>query len=314
MVQFASKKKVIIPSIIIAVLVSIALYEVLRERPTAVVGKIEIYRKDAEYRDQIVKIYYPQENRKMGLFQLVKGARNIEILRNHGVEFGDDMVAAEYQRMKAESKDPKMLEQIRQVFGDDEKAFYRNFVLPNLADHHIYFNFFLTDEGIQAESLKQANDFIKLVSSQNEKSFKALADEKNIKAKGLTLSLTRGMLWEAEKRMRDKNPKDLKRPQPAPVDPKVAEYLNIDTIKDAEEWYDKLIKKMNPGDVFGEPVGMGEAFVVIHYLEKVNKDDYTLEVAFFPKLDYGSWYKKESAHVKVDIRDESLIPKGLSLD
>lgn len=308
------KKKLVIYSLIIALLVSVAIYGVLHERPVATVGETEIYRKDVEYRDQIVKIYYPQESRKMGLFQLVKSVRNIEILKNQGIEFGDNMVAAEFQRMKAESKDPKTLEQIRHVFGDDEKAFYRDFVLPNLADHYIYFNFFLIDEGLQAESLKQAKDFIKLASRKNEKSFKVLAGEKNIKAKGLTLSLTRGMLWETEKRIRNENFKNLKRSQPAPVDPKVAEYLNADTIKDAEVWHKKIIKNMDPGDVFGEPVGMGESFVVIHYLEKVNKDDYKLEVAFFPKLDYGSWYKKESALVKVDIRDESLMPKGLSLD
>jgi len=327
------KKSVILGLAALAVLG--ALYWFFYERPLAVVGETKIYRKDAEYRDQVVRIYYPEEKRNMGLFQLVKSARNLEILRNHGKEFDAASVKAEYQRMLAESKDPKMLERIRAVFGKDEEGFLKNFVLPNLADHHIYYEFFLLDPGVQMESFNKANEFIKLVADTDSAQFKKLAEEKNIRVNGLTLSLKKGMRWDAERQMKEEalmNPREQKnsprdrhgrnkgrrsqpppRPErpPAMMDAKVAEYMNSDTIKDAEVWYDKLIKNMKPGDVFFEPVSVGETFVVIHYLQKISEDDHRLEAAFFPKQDYAQWYAKELTKVKTEIYDKSLIPKGL---
>jgi len=279
------------------------------DRTLAVVGETKISYRDAEYRDKVVRIYFPEEKRKMGLYQLVKSARNVEILRNHGVEFDREKVAAEYQRMQSESKDPKMLDQIRQVFGRDEEAFLRDFVLPNLVDHYIYYEFFLVNPSVQAESLKQANDFIKFIDMNKGKEFTKLAEEKNITTDTLTLSLKKGMLWGAQVKAR-KDRGGEGRPG-GMVDPKVAEFLNTDTIQEAEVWYDKLIKHMKPGEFFVEPVSVGEAYLVIHYVQQVNKDEHKLEAAFFPKQNYSQWYAKEEAKIKSEIYDKSLIPKGL---
>jgi len=306
-----SKKIVVALLLLVVVLGSVAIYWKFfsLDRALAVVGKTEISIRDAGYRDQVVRIYFPEEKRKMGLYQLVKSARNIEILRNHGIEFDHEKIVAEHQRMQSESKDPKMLERIRQVFGKDEEAFLRNFVLPNMADHYIYYEFFLTNPSVQAESLKQANEFIKFIDANNGKDFIKLAEEKNITTDILTLSLKRGMLWDAQVKAQKGRPAG-KRPS-GMTDPKVAEYLNPDTVKDAETWYDQLIQHMEPGQFFSEPVSMGEAYLVIHYVQKINKDEHKIEVAFFPKQNYSQWYAKEEAKIKSEIYDKSHIPKGL---
>lgn len=305
-------------------------------RAVAVVGETRISQRDAEYRDKVVRIYYPEEKRNMGLYQLMKSARNIEILKSHGVHFTHEKIVAEYQRMLSESKDPKMLETIREVFGKDEDAFLRNFVLPTMADHFIYYEFFLMDPGVQGPTLKRAQEFIEFVGTNKSKEFLKLAEEKNIKTDTLTLSLKKGMLWAAQQKDRRRQDRDrdqkgphskkgtpFRRPggpvkldkpakPPRPVmNPKLADIVNPDSVKDAEVWYDKLIKNMKLGEVFIEPVSMGEAFVVIHYAQKVSNDEFKIEAAFFPKENYAQWYSKEEAKIKTTIYDKSLIPKGL---
>jgi len=320
-----SKKSAFLGLAAVVILGSLALYWVFHERPLAVIGDTKIYKKDAEYRDEVVRIYFPEEKRNMGLYQLIKSARNVEILRNHGREFSDAALKAEYQRMLTESKDPKMLERIRQVFGEDEKSFYKNFVLPNMADHHIYYEFFLMDPQIQGDSFKRAGDFIKSMSGNNTSQFRELATEQNVKVSSLKLSLKKGMQWDYQNLQEDaaaehlkrraqrsrKNPHDRHQKHSAPVDHKAAEYINSNTIKDAQVWYDKIIKNIKPGEVFFEPVSVGEAFIAIHYLKKTSDDEHQLEAAFFQKQDYSAWYKKEQANIKTKIFDESLIPKGL---
>ncbi|WP_413288228.1 hypothetical protein [Bdellovibrio sp. HCB337] len=301
-------KKLILGSIVLLLVVAGGIAWFLYEPQVAVVGKTIIYKKDAHYRDQVVRIYFPEEKRDMGLFQLMKSAYNIEILRNYGIEFSEKEVIAEKKRMEESSKDPEMLKRIRDVFGKDEKSFLRSFVLPNLADHHIYYDFFLVDQRVQGDSMNRAHEFIKMAEPTKGKGLEAFAKERNLSYDVLTLSLKNGMMWGSQKK--NQNAQEAKAPKVA-ADPKVAQYMNSDTIKDAEVWYEKMIQHMQPGQFFPEPVSVGENWVVVFYEKKINADDHRLQVVFVPKTNFGQWYQAEKTKIEAVVKDPTLIPKGL---
>lgn len=304
------KKKIILGSILTIIIIAAggaAWY--LHEPQVAAIGKTIIYKKDARYRDQVVRIYFPEEKRDMGLHQLMKSAYNIEILRNYGVEFSENQILAEHKRMWESSKDPEMLKRIRDVFGKDEKAYLRTFVLTNLADHHIYYDFFLVDQRVQGESMNRAQEFIKAAEPAKGKGLEAFAKDRNLAYDILTLSLKNGMVWESQKKSQP-NTKSEPAPKTA-TDPKVAEYMDSDTVKDATVWYEKMIQHMQPGQFFPEPVSVGENWAVIFYEKKINSEDHRLQVVFVPKTNFSQWYQAEKAKIETVVKDQTLTPKVL---
>ena len=64
-----------------------------RNNPVVKVGDYTLMEKDAHYRSAVIKIYFPDDNRDLGLDQLVRAYTYAQILKNHGREITPEIIA-----------------------------------------------------------------------------------------------------------------------------------------------------------------------------------------------------------------------------
>jgi hypothetical protein len=300
-------------------------------RPVAIVGDWKIYKKDIQYRDQIIQLNFPEEKRSMGLYQLTKSAINYAILKNNGVNIHELQIEDELQRIDAKTKNPEQLDKIKKIFKDDREAYKKDFVLPALVDGLIYYEFFLKDPSVQADSLNRTAKFIE-EAQKPQADFKKLAAQNKLAVRKLIVSLKNGLTWiEPEKEKNQKSPRDRQRgPERGrergpkmkvinnqnpnqPLLDRVNEHLHLNNpernVEDAKKWYDEVIEPMKPGAVTSSPISQDEQWLVVHYVGKNKKDDHELEIVAIKKLNYNQWYENEKSKVSIIINDKSrLVP------
>lgn len=292
--------------------VLLALYFVFFFRtPIAKVGDWKIYQADSEYRDRIILLDFPNEKRSMGLYQLMKSAMNLAILKNNGVVIQKPQIEREEERINKSTKNPEQLAKIKAIFGKDTEAYRRDFVLPALVDHMIYYDFFLTDEKVQAESLKPVLSFIQEAAAHPER-FSDLAATKNLEVHQLIVSLKKGLIWIQKK-------KPLDRHQGEPVqssleNQEIFARIQADLKKRSEEsineeaqkWIDQIIRPLKVGDVASAPISREESWLALKLAKKISNDTYELLVISFPKVNFNQWYEAEKAKVEVEVANKQL--------
>ena len=285
----------------------------LDQEIVARVGDLNILRKDVEYRNQIIPIYYPNDKRRLGLLQLTNAYTAVQILKNNGYTITDEMIAKESQRIDSSTRMPEMLQKIKNIFENDSEAYLKIFVLPVYAERIIYFDFFLHHPNLQKESLQVAKTFLQKA-LHSKISFKSLAEKSGFKVIPLKLSLNELTQLGVDKENLNLPPDefDNSRSQPGSSQDnsetlnKVKEKLQHAQIEHNKEWIEQIIKKLKPGQIFPYVIDDKEGWVVIRYVRPEKQNQYLLESVGFPKADYGNWLNQEKSKVIIDIRDKSL--------
>lgn len=98
------------------------------------VGDYAITRRDAERKEKIVRVYYPEETRSVGVALLSRAYQAASLWPKLGAALTHDKVLEEASRIERDSKDRQRLGRIRAVFSSDEAGYLRVFVLPTLAE------------------------------------------------------------------------------------------------------------------------------------------------------------------------------------
>src|SRR3989338_8854486 len=114
-----TKKQKILVALGIAVLglAGFGLYRAFyHDRVIATVGDYEITQKDKVLRDQIQRVFYPQDPHSYGLDQLVNAFSYAQILKNNGHEITEHLLRAEDMRINQNTKAPEVLQKIRALF------------------------------------------------------------------------------------------------------------------------------------------------------------------------------------------------------
>lgn len=292
-----SKKYILISAAVILTLV-IGGYFVFHDPVIAKVGDVKISKKEAQYRDQVIRLYFPEEKRLMGMYQLIKSAYNLEVLKNNSVYFQDAQIDQEEKRIEQNTKRPQQLKQIKDIFGADHEAYRRVFVLPTLVDRYIYFDFFTNNEKIHSESLHAAHEFIQEVGPQGEK-FRSFAQKNGLQVIPLKISLNEGLSWGPDDGVASNASKEAKKRESKKADPK-----HID--EEAKKWYDLLIKNLKEGEVATIPIDRDEVWLVAHYLRQKTPTLFELEVVPFRKSEFGPWFETEKAKIKLEVYDKTL--------
>jgi hypothetical protein len=315
MTKAPSQKNVIVFGCVISVLLA-GYFVFFWKTPQAQVGDWKIYKQDSLFRDRIILLDFPNEKRSLGLYQLVRSAIYLAILKNHGISIQEAQIEQEEARINASTKNPEQLEKIKQIFGKDVEAYRKDFVLPALVDHMIYYDFFLTNEKVQAESLKAATDFISAAQAKNA-DFRTLAKERNLEVHKLTVSLRNGLLWEEKRDSRE--PLSSGKKSSVPLKEKqehqeILDRINADFAKkkksgefnaDAKQWYQMVIEPLKVGEVASAPISRDETWFVAKYVKKISDENFELEVVGIPKLDFTHWYEKEKAKIQIHMADKS---------
>lgn len=259
----------------------------------AQVGSTKIYLSDAQYRDQMIRLSFPEEKRSMGLYQLIQSAYNFEVLKNNSAEIQDPQLDLEEARINNNSKNPEQLKKIKSIFGEDLKAYRRAFLRPTLADRMIYYDFFLTNPELHKDSAVKAREIIQLAKT-HEKDLKQIASERRLPYQKLKISLKGGVIPDGQKIFRGKGGRSMAEPGHGDEE-------------EATQWYEMVLKDLPAGAVAPAPVDRGEAWMVVRCLTKTSLPNFEakVETITVPKMDFHEWFEKEKAKISVEIYDKS---------
>lgn len=291
------KLKGFLVGLVLATIVGVSIYFLEFKDPVlAQVGSVKIRQNDVAYRDQLIRLSFPNEKRSMGLEQLIKSAVNYEILKNYGLEVPRSAIEAEETRIDRDSKKPEELQKIKNIFGPDKDSYLRVFVLPTLVDRVIYYEFFLNDEEVQSEAMKKAMALIQK-SRGSEEQFQKLAASQALNVRKLTVSVEKGLDWHMPRPLRPPTSSSAKKAKP-PV-------AGLPANEEVKKWQELFLDKIKVGEVAPFPISYANYLLVARLKAKPTPTQYELEVAFVPKLEYGPWFDKEKEKISIKIRGKN---------
>jgi hypothetical protein len=264
------------------------------------VGQFTITRQDVAWRDAIHRLYFPWDERKLGLEELVHAYTAAQILMNNGYPITPNVIEAEERRIQQTTLMQERLARIKSVFQGNQDGYRRVYVLPTLVERVIYYNFFLHDPKAQAESLDRAEALL-AKAKQDPLGLARLAKEPGLSCSTFTVSLSDGIRWHHP----DPDKKDKAAPPLGTIPAKVREGLKrnetTEAQKDAGRWFKEVISPLKPGEVYGKVIDYGEEWLVVRFLGRTSqpKDSYELECIALPKDPYDPWLECESKNVRI---------------
>jgi hypothetical protein len=271
-----------------------------RDAVVAQVGQFTITRQDVAWRDAIHRLYFPWDERILGLEELVHAYTAAQILVNNGYAITPEVIEAEERRIQQTTLMPERLTRIQRVFQGNQDGYRRVYVLPTLVERVIYYEFFLHDPKAQAESLGRAETVL-AKAQQDPPGLLGLAKEARLGFSRLTISLVDGIQWHHP----DPNQKGKGRPPAVAIPAAVMERLQRNEItqarEDAQRWLKEVIAPLKAGEVYGKVIDSGEEWLVVRLLGPRSgaKDCYELECIAVPKDPYEPWLESQSKSVRI---------------
>jgi hypothetical protein len=256
-----------------------------------------ISRRDAEYRDEIIRFYFPEDKRKLGLEQLINSYTNAQILKHVGHDITPEVLQKEEERIDKNTLQPKKLEQIKAIFAGDSAAYRRVYILPTYADRVIYYEVFAREPRFHEESLKRAEQ-IRDEARKTGSPLAALAKKHGYSFSEFTVSREKGVEWKLPAEISDLPPE-----MPTTMDPSVQASLkqrerNQQSVE-GEKWIREIISPLKPGEVAQQIINLQEHWQIVRFLKKSGQDRYEMESLAVNKANYNEWFEKEKAKVAI---------------
>jgi hypothetical protein len=265
----------------------------------AQVGQFTISRQDAAWRDDVHRLYFPRDERELGLEELVHAYTAAQILVNNGYPITPEVIEAEERRIQQTTLMPETLARIKSVFHGNQDGYRRVYVLPTLVERVIYYDFFLHNPRAQAKSLDKAQ-LLLVTARENSSNLMHLAAGCGYDYSTFTVALSSGIEWHDLVQA----PKDEAASPLAGMPEKVmAAVKKNDKIQsqEAERWMKEIVVPRKDGELYGKAIDLGEEWLVVRLLGPTphNKDSYELEGVSIPKDPYEPWLESESKKVPV---------------
>lgn len=260
------------------------------------IGSWKITKSDLNYRTQVAKAYFPDSTEDAALKQLEKSANYLKILEKNGVTVSEQDLDAEESRILKETKDPKQLEKIKQIFKDDKQAYRKNFLKPLLVDRFIYEDFFLNNPQVQKVSHEKAMGLIH-ASADKTKNFEELATQMGarvntfkITKKGMEIvgSKIKTVPEEVRGKVIDESPK----PNQA-VYHLIQQEMKRNGSQPLVFWRDRILPRMKEGEALSQPISQDTRLMVVYLKEKKSAKEATVQIAIIEKMNFDQWVAEQ---------------------
>jgi len=252
------------------------------DRNIAKVGDTIITSRDVSLRARVSEIYYPESGMAyIALSQLIKGYLAEEVLKSMGYRIDDSVIDSESRRIDANTKAPDVLNRIKEVYGNNRKAYNKTFVRIVYAERYLYNEVFLKSTFIHKEERGRAEEFLRRV-IKNPERFSKIASDMQLTLKRFKISREKGVEIE-EKLVKPSTPQG---------------------VEQAGFIIDK-IKNVKSGSVYSEIIEWLEGYQIIRVLNK-NDKEYTVESVSIQKRDFDEWFWSIAGDVPVIIHDDKL--------
>ena len=248
------------------------------------VGAIPITGKDLSRRAQVSEVYYPGSGeRYVVLSQLIQGALSVEVMKSLGIPAGDAELEKEALRIEENTRDPERLKKIREIFGNDRRAYRDVYVRGIYAERVLFNEVFLKSRDIHQEQYRKAEAFLE-AARKTPASFREVARKSGLTSRRMVLSPRKGILPEGNV------------PGRAPSGGEAMEQAGR---------LIRVVAKLAPGEVSPEVVEWIEGYQVVRLVRREGGNS-VVESVGFPKRTYDDWFWETASRVPVKIHDKSL--------
>lgn len=265
--------------------INLALVGCTRNPIVAEVGSTKISKKEVELRAQAMKAFSPQLNDKIALEQLIRSYTLAEVMKSKGMKGFDESVAQEAKRIDDSSKNNPKMAEVKKVFGRDDAAFKKLFVVPMLADRLAYMEGYLKDQEFHKNQKEKAEKFL-VDSQKNSGNMEEMAKKNGYFYKKGVMDSAKGLVWEADRNVASGN---------LPGGPFIA-----------EQWKKTVLNNTPAGKVAPTLVEQGNMWVVLKNGGASAKAKGATEVVavVIPRQPFGAWLEKNKSSVSVKRFDE----------
>lgn len=252
-------------------------------------------------RDEVARIYYPQNTTSVGLKQLSDAYLTASVLRRNGHEIDDVVLQKEAERIEKNTLMPEMLARIQAIFGKDREAYKMVFVLPTYAERTIYFDFFLRNSALQANSRRVAEEFLRRALASPQRFAELVAADKKTLAP-FTVSLHEGIKWQNTDESAAQVSGAGAREMPPGLSKEIAARQERTQSAEGKRWIQDIVNNLKPGEIWNAVLDAGEQWQIVRY-KGPKGDAHALEAVFFAKADFQKWFDAEKSQVPVKVID-----------
>jgi hypothetical protein len=275
----------------------------------AVVGSYKITRRQAEFRNKVIRHQYPNETRNLGLDQLIKAYTDAEIMKMNGRPITQETVEREEKRIDQQTLMPEKLAEVKDIFGKDRDAYLSVYVLPTFAERVIFYEFFESTPQFHEHSRQIASTVLSEAKKLN--GFEAVAKRFGTPLRKFKVAEKKGLVFDDDPRL---NGDDEERPGISDQSPanfqkqmilaKMKEREKEEEAKrppnqEAMKWINEIIKPLKPGMFHPEVLNHNGRWFVVRLVKVVKPGkEYEMEGLFLPREDFGKWYETQRAKIK----------------
>jgi hypothetical protein len=233
-------------------------------------GRFVVRARDSALRERLIRLEHPEESRPLGTYQLCRAFELAAVLEAHGRPITDAALDAEARRIETATRDREAWQRIRALFGDDEAAYRRVYVLPVLAHRIVPFDFFRNDPAVQGESRLRAERFLEAARAAPARAF---AEANRFDRQGtFEIDPAAGFRWLPARGGGERHV--------AAADP-----------VEGRRWLAELVPPLRAGAVVDRVVDLGERWMVARYRGRVGAA-HRFDAALFEKGDFHRWLEE----------------------
>ncbi len=266
--------------ILIAAATIAAFSSCTRNKILAEVGSLPITKADVDLRLKAMTVFSPQQSETIALEQLIRSYTIAEVLKKKGLSELDKKIDAEAKRIDESAKaNPKMAE-VRKVFGRDNSAFKKIFVLPMMADRLAYTEGYLKDEDFHKPQREKGENFLAEVQKSGG-SFEEIAKKYGFLSKRGIIDPVKGLVWDADKSSAVGN---------LPSGPFIA-----------QQWKKVALDATAPGKVTGKLIDQGNFWVALKNSSTAakNKGSTQITAVIIHRDPFSAWLEKNRTAITV---------------
>ncbi|MHC4250344.1 MAG: hypothetical protein ACYS9X_14545 [Planctomycetota bacterium] len=245
----------------------------------AEVGSVRIGEADVSYRAAVERAYgNTSATRAAALVLLVSDALEGEMAREVGVDASLEEIAALSKHADETSKAPKILAEVKRVFGEDKAAYERLYLAPKVVNRKLR-DWYGRDEGIHTRERASIEKAFGLVSA-------GASLERAAEECGLDFRTYEGG--------------GADRPTP----PALARYFprGVGDVRGALE---SILDSLPVGAVHDGIVEDEVSFRVVKLVER-SGSEYKAEAIAAPKRSFDQWFRERAARIEIRITDAKL--------
>ncbi len=247
-------------------------------QPIAQVGRTTITAQELIYRQSIASAYSAEMATAASLVASINDALTTEVAGDVGVHISEAELESFAQYAKKNSKAPKLLATIEQLFGSDRAAFYRIFLAPKIINRKLRYWFSRNDTMHQQQRSSMQQAWAQVHAGQG---FEMVA-----KATGLHYST-----------------QDYGQKKAAAPDV-LKQYFPAGMVS-MSEGLKKLLTDTKPGSIVASISEDDQGYHIVRLLSKKG-DSYNTEDISLTKASFDQWYKHQSNEISVQILDAAL--------